>query len=90
MEDHWSYETPSSGLIQTVKYGLFEMSWNKLFIILALSCVVTRLISGIRSWQRVSNPSEPQVSRLAPYWFPWFGHGFFFMWNYASLFESLR
>ncbi|OQE16420.1 hypothetical protein PENSTE_c024G01421 [Penicillium steckii] len=90
MEDHWSYETPSSGLIQTVKYGLSEMSLNKLFIILALSCVVTRLISGIRSWQCVSNPSEPQVSRLAPYWFPWFGHGFFFMWNYASLFESLR
>ncbi|KAJ5414410.1 hypothetical protein N7509_001037 [Penicillium cosmopolitanum] len=92
MEEDWRYEWPSNtgSLIQTVKYSLPKVTWINFFAILAFSCIATRIISGFRSRQRVQDPAEPRTSRLAPYWFPWFGHSPFFAWNHASLFESLR
>lgn len=90
--ENWGYEMPSNAgsLIQTVKYSLPEVTWINFFAILAFSCIATRIVSGFRSRQRVQDPAEPQTARLAPYWFPWFGHSPFFAWNHASLFNSLR
>lgn len=91
MEDnHWKYERPSNSLIQNVKDGLPNFTATNLLLSLAFACIVTRFISGIRGRQRVYDPAVPRTSRLAPYWFPWFGHTFFFTWDHAGLFKSLR
>jgi hypothetical protein len=73
-----------------VKNSLPEASWVNFFAIFAFFCIATRIISGVRGRQRVQDPAEPRRTRLAPYWFPWFGNSPFFAWNHASLFESLR
>ncbi|KAJ5126183.1 hypothetical protein N7526_008360 [Penicillium atrosanguineum] len=87
MERH---TTSTSHLIQTVRNGLSEMTWTTFFAVLVFSCIATRVISGLQSRQREYDPKEPRTSRLAPYWFPWIGHGFQIVWNHLGLFESLR
>ena len=82
------YESPH-GLIQSARDGLSELTWTTCLAVLVFTCIATRLISGLQS-RRESASAEPRASRLAPYWFPWIGHGLSFVWDHVSLFESLR
>lgn len=85
-----TFETSPHGLIQAARDGLSEMTWTTFLAVLVFSCIATRVISGLQGRQREQDSNEPRTSRLAPYWFPWFGHGFSFIWNHVSLFETLR
>ncbi|KAJ5560593.1 hypothetical protein N7513_002992 [Penicillium frequentans] len=83
------YRRISHGLIQSMQDVLSELTWSKCLAVLIFSCILTRVITGLRS-QRRSDPTEARTPRLAPYWFPRFGHGPFFLWNHVALLESLR
>jgi len=83
------YRLVSLGLIQTMQDVWFELTWSKCLAVVIFSCILTRVITGLRS-QRKSDPTEVRTPRLAPYWFPWLGHGPFFLWNHVGLLQSLR
>lgn len=84
------YEQSGRGQIQTARDSLSELTWTTCLAVLIFSCIATRLITGLQSRQRDQDPSELQTVRLAPYWFPWIGHGFSFLWNHVSFFEAVR
>ncbi|KAJ5889221.1 hypothetical protein N7504_010031 [Penicillium tannophilum] len=83
------YRRMSPGLIQTMQDVWSELTWSRCLAVLIFSCILTRVITGLRS-QRRSDPTEARTPRLAPYWFPRLGHGPFFLWNHVALLESLR
>ena len=82
-----SYELLPEKLIQTVRDSLTELTWKTLLIFLVFSCIATRLVTGLQSRQR---NQDPWTVRLAPYWIPWVGHGFSFLWNHVGLVEASR
>lgn len=84
------HELSAQGLIQTARDGLSELTWTTTLAVIVFSCIATRIISGLQSRQRVHDPTEPRTSRLAPYWFPWVGHGISFLWDHLGLLGSLR
>lgn len=83
------YRLMSHGWIQTMRDVLYGLTWSKCLAVLVFSCILTRVITGLRS-QRKSDPTEARTPRLAPYWFPWLGHGPLFLWNHVGLLASLR
>ncbi|KAJ6127436.1 hypothetical protein N7523_003048 [Penicillium sp. IBT 18751x] len=87
MERH---TTSTSILVQTIRDCLSGMTWTAFLGVLVFSCIATRVISGLQSRQREFDLNAPRTSRLAPYWFPWLGHGFQIVWNHLGLFKSLR
>ncbi|KAJ5888832.1 hypothetical protein N7495_008873 [Penicillium taxi] len=80
--------TLSDRLIQTTRDGLLQITWVTFLAVLIISCITTRVITAIQS--RETGRDKLQRARLAPYWFPWIGHGFSLLWNQVSFFESLR
>ncbi|KAJ5105182.1 hypothetical protein NUU61_002529 [Penicillium alfredii] len=84
------YETSTHGLVQAVHDGTSELIWPMFLAVVVLSCIATRLITGLQSSQHEQDPTEPRTARLAPYWFPWMGHGVSFLWNHVNLFTRLR
>ncbi|KAJ6104988.1 hypothetical protein N7486_003677 [Penicillium sp. IBT 16267x] len=80
----------SHDLIQAMRDVLSELTWSKCLAGLIFSCIVTRVITGLQSSQRKSDPTAARTTRLAPYWFPWLGHGPSFLWDHVGLLESLR
>lgn len=77
-------------MIQAARDELTELTWTTCLAVFVFTCVATRVISGLQSRQREQESNGPRISRLAPYWFPWFGHGFSFLWNHVNLFTALR
>lgn len=71
--------------LQIARETYFAINWSTVFGILILICVTTRVISGLQS-----RNSSPLAVRLAPYWFPWIGHGPAFLWNHVSFFKRTR
>ncbi|KAJ5657256.1 uncharacterized protein N7484_000905 [Penicillium longicatenatum] len=78
----------SHGLM-TIRDVFSQLTWLKCLAVLIFSCIVTRVITGLRS-QRNSDSTEARTPRVAPYWFPRFGHGPSFLWDHVGLLESLR
>ncbi|KAJ5638278.1 hypothetical protein N7490_008157 [Penicillium lividum] len=74
---------------QSVRGVLSELSLIKCFAVLIFACIATRVITGLQSNQRKPDPTG-RTPRLAPYWFPWYGHGPSFLWDHVGLLESLR
>lgn len=81
------YETLS--LVQAIREKYFGVNWSTVFAIVVFVCITTRIISGLQS-RRERDPSKPQTVRLAPYWFPWIGHGPAFLWNHVTFFTRTR
>lgn len=79
----------ASSLIQVVREKYFSVSWSTVFTVVVLVCITTRIISGFQS-RRERDPSKSQTVRLAPYWFPWIGHGPAFLWNHVTFFTRTR
>lgn len=77
------------GLVQTVRETFFGISWSTVFGVLIFICITTRIVSGLQSGRK-QDSSKPQTVRLAPYWFPWIGHGPAFLWNHVSFFKRTR
>ncbi|KAJ5919419.1 hypothetical protein N7466_010362 [Penicillium verhagenii] len=67
-----------------------SLDWSMCLAVLIFTCIATRVITGLQSSQRKSDPTEVRPTRLAPYWFPWFGHGPSFLWDHVGLIESIR
>ena len=76
-------------LLQTARDKFFGISWSTVFGVLILICFTTRIVSGLQS-RRQQDPSKLKTVRLAPYWFPWIGHGPAFLWNHVSFFKRTR
>lgn len=85
-----TYDISAHGAIQAARDGLSELTWTTIFAVFIFSCIATRVISGLQSRQRVNDPAETRTSRLAPYWFPWVGHGISFLWDHMGLIGSFR
>lgn len=75
-------------LIQAVRERYFGISWSTVFAVVVFVCITTRIISGLQS--RPDRDSKSQTVRVAPYWFPWIGHGPAFLWNHVTFFARAR
>ncbi|KAJ6072555.1 hypothetical protein N7467_010640 [Penicillium canescens] len=84
------YETSPNGLLQSARNGLPHVSWPTFFAVVVFACITTRFVSGLQSQRRDQDPSKPRAVLLAPYWFPWIGHGFPFLWNHVNFFMRTR
>jgi hypothetical protein len=86
------YETSPNGLLQSARNGLphVNVNWPTFFAVVVFACITTRFVSGLQSQRRDQDPSKPRAVLLAPYWFPWIGHGFSFLWNHVNFFMKTR
>lgn len=75
-------------LIQAIRERYFGINWSTVFAVVVIVCITTRIISGLQS--RRDRDSKSQTVRVAPYWFPWIGHGPAFLWNHVTFFARTR
>ncbi|CAG8906923.1 unnamed protein product [Penicillium egyptiacum] len=75
-------------LIQAARERYFSINWSTAFAVVVFVCITTRIISGLQS--RRDRDSKSQTVRVAPYWFPWIGHGPAFLWNHVTFFTKTR
>ncbi|KAK1145453.1 hypothetical protein N8T08_004328 [Aspergillus melleus] len=76
------------GLVRNIQESMVELGWPGFFAVLLFVCISTRIITGLQSG-KAENEQTRRV-RLVPYWFPWIGHGFSFIWNHVSLMGGAR
>lgn len=81
----------SDGLMEAIQDGLDNATWKTVVVaFLAILCIATRIITGLQSSYGVKYTGESRPVRMAPYWFPWLGHGFSFAWDHASCIKKAR
>lgn len=79
------------GLIQAIQDGLANATWKTVVVaFLVILCIATRIITGLQSSHGVKDAGETRPVRMAPYWFPWLGHGLSFAWDHASCIKKAR
>ncbi|CAG8161083.1 unnamed protein product [Penicillium salamii] len=71
--------------VQLARESFFSINWSTVFGIFLLICIATRIVTGLQS-----RKSASLIVPLAPYWFPWIGHGPAFLWNHVSFFKRTR
>lgn len=76
-----SYFSLIYGLIQTVKDVLLAVPWTAVAAVLGLSCIATRVITGLQSRSATTDIGESRPIRMTPYWIPWIGHSLSFVWD---------
>lgn len=81
----------SDGLMEAIQDGLDNATWKTVVVaFLAILCIATRIITGLQSSYGVKYTGESRPVRMAPYWFPWLGHGLSFAWDHASCIKKAR
>ena len=79
------------GLVQAIQDGLANATWKTVVVaFLAVVCIATRIITGLQSSYGVKGAGDSRPVRMAPYWFPWLGHGLSFAWDHTSCIKSAR
>ncbi|CAI7640274.1 unnamed protein product [Penicillium bialowiezense] len=74
-------------VLQLAREQYFGINWSTVLGALIVICITTRFVTGLQS--RRNGASSLEVP-LAPYWFPWIGHGPAFLWNHVSFFKGTR
>lgn len=82
------YNSESHSHFQVLRNVVSEFTWTTLLALLIFICITTRIRTGQLNTEPL--PGQTRAARLAPYWFPWIGHGFQFLWDHVGLLESIR
>ena len=73
--------------LQLAREKYFGINWSTVLGLLIVICITTRFVTGLQSRRNQASSLDVPV---APYWFPWIGHGPAFLWNHVSFFKSTR
>lgn len=85
-----SYFSLIYGLIQAVKDVLLAVPWTDVTAVLALSCIATRVVTGLQSRSATTDIGESRPIRMTPYWIPWIGHSLSFALDNEGFIQKAR
>lgn len=85
-----NYHSLTDSLIEVAKDALSGVTWVTLLVILTVTCITTRIITGFQCRSSKTDAGDFRPVRMAPYWFPWLGHSLSFAWGLSGCVRRAR
>jgi hypothetical protein len=83
-------DPPDSNLVASTWERLTISPSATVLILIALTCLFTRVRTGIQNKKQSASKAEPKEIALLPYWLPWLGHAIPFATRFQNFLADAR